>query len=125
MRTLILAATVSTTLAYSAPALADDAREVEAARVAVGELLASRQQDFCNCFDASLKRGRLVADATFYFEVGATGRAVDVHVNTPGYVPKSLVRCLKTELKKVRFPAAATSLSIEHRLQIARRDSAL
>jgi hypothetical protein len=118
----LLAATVATTLAYSAPTHADDSVQVASARAAVSDLLASRQQDFRNCFEASLKDGRLISDATFYFEIGANGRAEEVRMKTPGYVPKSLRRCLRSQLGKLRFPPAATALSVEHRLQVATTD---
>ena len=117
MRFTMLAAVLAS-WAFAGPALADDARDVQAARVAARELLAARQDAFCDCFDASARKGRLIADATLYFVVGARGRATEVQVKTPGYVPQSLVRCLKAELKTLRFPTRATSLVIEHRLHV-------
>jgi hypothetical protein len=103
----------------AAPALADDsAASADAARAEVDRLLASQQRDFALCFEKSLKKGRLISDATLYFEVEPRGRAANVQVKMPGFVPRTLSRCISDRVKALRFPLEASFLRVEHRIQI-------
>jgi hypothetical protein len=90
----------------------------EVARREVDRLLGSQQRDFAQCFEKTLKKGRLIADATLYFEVEPRGRATHVQVKMPGFVPRTLARCIARRIEMLRFPPEASFLNIEHRIQI-------
>jgi hypothetical protein len=127
MRSTILALVLSL---LPAVALAEDSSSDEsggdpdvAARLEVDRLLASQQREFAGCFEKSLKKGRLISDATLYFKVEPRGKAGSVQIKMPGYAPKQLRQCITRCVEKLSFPLEASFMTVEHRIQIV--DSSL
>jgi hypothetical protein len=116
MRSLILASLIS--VAFATPAFADDSDKEAAARAEVDRLLASQHREFAGCFEKSLKTGRLISDATLYFQVEPRGRAANVKVKMSGYAPRALNKCIARCVERLRFPLEASFLTVEHRIQI-------